>query len=242
MSLPMTEPAVTKTPRPRRSWRRIVLWTLPPLVLIGLPVTDVTSRQVVQRAFAERMQGQLHTPRRPTVHLDGTPFLTQLISGRFERVRLAADDATACHVRIAHAQVVLTGLRRQSGGVAVDSISGTGLFSYADLSAAVAPLRISAGGPGQVTVSGGLGPFGFTVAAAPRIDGSTLVIEPVSGSATTGFGPSFDGDLSGFPPARIQLRQIPAGVNMSLDPGADGLTFKFAGQHLALAAASCPGG
>jgi hypothetical protein len=174
-----------------------------------------------------------------------------LISGEFRRVRLEASDATACRVRIAHARVVLTGVRRQSGGVAVDSISGDGLLSYADLSAAVAPLRISAGGPGQVTVSGGLGPLGFTAAAAPRIDGSTLVVEPVSASATTGFGPSFGGDLSALPPIRIQLRQIPAGLNVSLDPGADGLAFTFGGQHLAftfggqhlaLPAMTCPGG
>jgi len=242
MSLPATEPGVAPAPPPRRSRRRIVLWTLLVLVVIAVPATDVTSRQVVQRAFAERMQGQLHTPQRPSVHLDGTPFLTQLISGEFQRVRLEASDATACHVRIAHARVVLTGVRRQSGGVAVDSISGDGLLSYADLSAAAAPLRISAGGPGQVTVSGGLGPFGFTAAAAPRLDGSTLVVQPVSASATSGFGPSFDGDLSALPPIRIQLRQIPTGLNVNLNPGADGLAFAFGGQHLALAAMSCPGG
>jgi hypothetical protein len=242
MSLPATEPGIVPALPPRRSRRRIVLWTVAVLVVIGLPVTDVTSRQVVQRAFADRMQSQLNTPQRPSVYLDGTPFLTQLISGEFQRVRLEARDVTACHARIAHARAVLTGVRRQSGGIAVDSISGDGLLSYADLSAAVAPLRISAGGPGQVTVSGGLGSFGFTAAAAPRIDGSTLVVEPVAASATTGFGPSLGGNLSALPPLRIQLRQIPAGLNLSLDPGADGLAFTFGGQHLALPAMTCPGG
>jgi hypothetical protein len=242
MAQPTTDPGVAEAPRgPRRSRRRIVLWSIPVAILIALPVSDVTARHVMQRVVADRMQNQLHTPHRPTVHLDGTPFLTQLISGRLSRVRIEMSDATACRVRITHAEAVLTGVRRAHGGAAVDSISGDGLLSYADLSAAVAPLRISAGAPGQVTVSGGLGPLGFTAAAAPRIDGSTLVVEPVSASASSGFGPSFDTDLSGMPPIRVQLRQIPAGLDVHLNPGADGLTFAFAGHDVALAAAGCPG-
>jgi hypothetical protein len=209
------------------------------LGLAAVPGADVASRQAMQRVMAQRMQDQLRTPQRPVVHLDGTPFLTQLISGRFRRVRLEMTEATACHVRIARADAVLTGVRRKSGGVAVDSISGGGLISYDDLSAAVAPLRISAGDtPGRVTVSGGFGPLGFTAAAAPRIDGSTLVVEPVSASATTGFGSSGSVDLSALPPIRVQLRQIPVGLALGLDPGPDGLAFTFDGHDLALAPAT----
>ncbi|HEX3612010.1 MAG TPA: DUF2993 domain-containing protein [Sporichthyaceae bacterium] len=238
---PGLAPAARKRWRPRRPRRRTLLVSGAALVLIGLPVADVTSRQVVQRLTADRMQDQLHTAARPSVHLDGTPFLTQLLSGRLSRLRVDVVGATACKVRITHVDAVLTGVRRKSGGVAVSSVSGDGLLSYDDLSAAVAPLRIAAGEPGQVTVSGGLGPFGFTAAAAPRIEGSTLVVSPVSASTTTGFGSSST-DLSGLPPMRIQLRQIPDGLAVSLDPRPDGLAFTFAGHDVSLAAAGCAGG
>jgi hypothetical protein len=238
----MTQPATESAAPPAGRWRprrKVVLSTVAVLGLAAVPATDVASRQATQRVMAQRMQDQLHTPQRPVVHLDGTPFLTQLISGRFRRVRLEITDATAGHVRISHAAAVLTGVRRESGGVAVDSISGSGLVSYDDLSAAVAPLRISAGGaPGQLMVSGGLGPLGFSAAGAPRIDGSTLVVDPVSASATNGFGSSGSVDLSALPPIRLELRQIPAGLAMAMDPGPDGLAFTFGGHDLVLPAAT----
>jgi hypothetical protein len=175
------------------------------------------------------------------VHLDGTPFLTQLVSGRLEQVRIKIADADACRLRIARVEAVLRGVRRAGGGARVSSVSGTGTLSWADLSAAVAPLRIGAGAPGQIVVSGGLGPMGFTAAAAARLEGSTLVVEPVSASASSGFGPGFSTGLSDLPPIRIQLRQIPAGLSVDLAPAADGLGFSFNGSDVAFAPTPCAG-
>ena len=239
---PDTATAPRRPWRPHRPRRRTVLVGGVALGVIALPAADVTSRQVMQRVVADRMQQQLHSAGRPDVHLDGTPFLTQLLSGRLSRLRVHLAGATACKVRITAADAVLTDVRRRSGRVAVSSVSGSGLLGYGDLSAAVAPLRIRAGGPGQLTVSGGLGPFGFSAAAAPRIEGSTLVVTPVSATAGSEFGSFGTADLSGIPPIRIQLRQIPDGLSVKLDPRVEGLAFTFDGRELSLPEAGCAAG
>jgi DUF2993 family protein len=224
--------------RPHGRLRRLILLGVLASV-VGLLGTDVIARQIVQRVAASRAQDAMSTPRRPSVHLDGTPFLTQLFRGRLERVRFDVRDASACGVRIGDAHATLRGVRQRSQGVAVDSVVGDGLLSYDELSRAVAPLRVSAGPPGQVRVSGGVGPFGFTASAAPRIEGDSLIVAPVSAAASPDGAPQFD--LSGFPPIRIQLRKIPVGLALNIEPAPDGLSFSFSGKDVVLDGPGCAG-
>lgn len=234
--------AVGPTERPGRRRRLpllIILGVL--LAAFGLFGTDVIARQVMQRVTAGRAQDAMGSPRRPSVHLDGRPFLTQLLRGHLEQVRVDLRDTSVCGVRIGHAHVTLRGVGHRSQGVAVGSVLGDGVFTYDDLSRAIAPLQVSAGPPGQVRVSGGLGPFAFTALAAPRIEGDSLVIAPVSAAASTQSGPHFDANLTGFPPIHIQLHKIPVGLTVNLDPAPDGLDFSFSGQDVLLDPPHCSG-
>lgn len=235
----------TATPRQRPRPRR----RLPPLIVLavllslpGLFATDVIGRQVMQRVAAGHVQEAMGMPRRPNVHLDGTPFLTQLLHGRFEQIRVELSDGAVCGVRIAHVHVTLRGVRGRSQGVAVDSVVGDGLLTYADLSRAISPLQVSAGPPGQVRVSGGLGPFGFAAFAAPRIDGDSLVIEPIAADASTPGDHPFDANLAGFPPIHVKLHQIPQGLAVRLDPTPDGLVLSFTGHDVLLDPPHCSAG
>jgi len=209
------------------------------VLVIAVIGGDVTARHVAQHLAADRMGETLRTTDRPSVHLDGTPFLTQLIRGRYERVRVQIEGAAACQVRIAHAQAVLHGVRRHAGGVRAEQVSGGGVLTYDDLSAAVAPLRVSAGPAGSVTVTGGLGALGFSAEAVPRLDGDTLVVASRSAAASADGVPMFAGSLTGFPPIRVQLRRIPTGLAVSVTPGPEGLAFSFTGHEVDLDDALC---
>jgi hypothetical protein len=226
-----------RTGPPRRLPLLIVLGVL--LSVLGLFGTDVIARQVMQRVAAGHAQEAMGMPRRPSVHLDGTPFLTQLLHGRFEQIRVELRDGSVCGVRIGHAHVTLRGVRRRSQGVAVDSMVGDGLLTYDDLSRAISPLRVSAGPPGQVQVSGGLGPFAFTALAAPRIEGDSLVIAPISADASTQGGHHFDANLAGFPPIHLRMRKLPQGLAVNLDPSPDGLVLAFTGHDVLLDPPHC---
>jgi hypothetical protein len=239
----VVEPPAAPAPRPRPAWRqrRFVLPGIAAGLVILLAGGDLTSRQVVQHVMASKMQDALETPQRPSVHLGGGPFLPQLIRGRFKSMSLDARDATACQVRIAHAHADLTGVRRSHGGAHAGSINGTGLLSYASISAAIAPMKVTGGDNGQLTISIGFTPLGLAATATmtPRIDGSTLVVDP--GTLTTSVlgAQSMDLPLGGLGPIRLQLRNIPDGLGVQINPRPDGLDFTFAGKDVQLVNIPC---
>jgi len=233
-------PASARAPRP--AWQRGVL----PVAIVGglllqAGAADLTSRQVVAHLMASKMQDALDTPKRPSVHLGGGPFLPQLLRGRFGSVSLDARDATACKVRITHAHADLRGVRRSHGGAHASAIDGTGLLGYDAISAAIAPMMISGGDNGQVTISIGFSPTGLAANATvtPRIEGSTLVVDPGTATASANGQQFFNTSLAGLGPIRLQLRTIPDGMNVALRPKADGLEFSFTGRDVQLDDTQC---
>jgi hypothetical protein len=41
-------------------------------------------------------------------------------------------------------------------------------------------------------------------------------------------------DVQNFPPIRVQLRQLPTGLNVTLNPTQQGLTFSFDGTNVTM--------
>jgi hypothetical protein len=236
----VVEPSAVPAPRRRR--RRAVL---PAAIAGGLVVLlvggDLTSRQVMQHVMAAKMQDTLDTPHRPSVHIGGGPFLPQLLRGRFGSLTLDATDATSCQVRIEHAHAVIHGMRRSHGGAHVNSIDGTGLLSYAAISAAIAPLKITGGDNGQITLSVGFSPLGLAATATmtPRIDGNTLVIDPGTMTTSVGGQQTMNLPLSGVGTIRLQLRNIPDGLGVQISPRPEGLDFTFSGKDVQLQDTPC---
>jgi hypothetical protein len=231
-------------PQARRAWwqlrRRTVLIGALLLTLVLVPIADVVARQVTERAVAGGMQRELQTQQRPDVSLGGTPFLTQLISRKLEKVTLDVQGATTCRMRMERMHTELRGLRRSGDTVQAESVRGEVLLSYADLNSTLAPLRLSSGGGDQVTISAGGSFLGASATGLPRIESGHLVIEPVNMTATFAGQQWLDGDLSSFPEMRIPLREIPQNLNVRLAPTAEGLRVTYDGNDVRIDTSSCP--
>lgn len=65
-------------------------------MLVGLPVgADRAGVAVAEQALAEALQRSAALPSRPEVDVRGVPFLTQALSGRYDRVDVVAHDVPA---------------------------------------------------------------------------------------------------------------------------------------------------
>jgi hypothetical protein len=134
-------------------------------------------------------------------------------------------------------------MRRSHGGAHVNSISGTGQLSYAAISAAIAPLKVTGGENGEITLSVGFSPLGLAATATltPRIEGSTLVIDPGTVTTSVNGQQTLDLPLRGLGPIHLQLREIPAGLGVQIQPRPDALDFTFSGSDVQLQDTPCQG-
>ncbi len=241
---PPAAPAPAVAPPRTRPWRRFrrrtVLLAALLIAVLLVPVADVVARQATEHAVASKMQKELATAERPDVSLGGTPFLTQLISRRLDSITLDVKGAKTCKMRMEHMHAEMTGVRRSGDQVRADSVRGKVLLSYTDLNAALAPLRLSGGSDGRVTISAGGSFLGASATGLPRIENGNLVIEAEGVTATLGGQTVLDGSLAALPEMRVPLREIPQNLTLNLTPNAEGLALTFDGADVRMDTASCP--
>src|SRR5262245_10138689 len=94
---------LTATQQPRRRKRRrgltVLLILLFVLVVIAL-VADRTAAYAAARTIADQAQQQMasqhiHTTEKPTVSVDGFPFLTQVAAGKYKKVVIHSKHLTS---------------------------------------------------------------------------------------------------------------------------------------------------
>lgn len=223
-------PKPTRPPWSRR--RKVATWTSGGLILavLGLVGLDRGAEIVVERVVAGKVKGCLQTPERPDVEISGFPLLPDLIRGRLDGMRMTAHDANAEGVRVSELHVEAHGVERQGSGGEIDSLRGSGRVTYDAMSEQAMGMTVSNGGDGSLKVSGGLGMFSGSATTTPRIENGELVLAPGEVS-TPLFG---DLDLGDFPEIRIPLRELPAGVDVDLNPTDSGLEFSFRGTDVRL--------
>jgi len=132
---------------------RIVLVVV--VVLGGLFVAaDRIAVSVVQHKAAQRAQITENLREKPKVSITGFPFLTQVMSGKLDDVKVSADDIAAGDgsqsLRIDSFHADLYGVRLSNGysRAVADSADGQAFITYADLSkAAPAGITVSYAGP-----------------------------------------------------------------------------------------------
>lgn len=151
-------------PQPeRRTGRRIVILIIVLLAILGLLFG-------LDRAAAYYTAGRLATklqadgfPVKPSVSVEGFPFLTQLLSHHLDGVRVTASKFPV-------GPVTATGVNVQASNITLDSgyqsgtiarVTGTGLITFASLAklpslAAVPGVKLSSAGPHLVKLSANL--------------------------------------------------------------------------------------
>lgn len=223
-------------------------WFVVALVLLGLLVAaDRVGEQVAERVLADQLQGELGT--RPTVEVEGFPFLTQALRGRYSDIRVSAGSVQRDGLRLQGFTSSLTGARvplsdAVGGDVAavpVEGLTASGVVSYDELEALSGDrgLQLSAD-PEGVRVSGSVRVLGRDVAAsavsAVRLDGSTIVVTAsrleVDGAPVSGpVGRALSGRLD----LRLPLPPLPYDVRLvSVRGGPDGVTVTGSARDLVL--------
>ncbi|MFF0469056.1 DUF2993 domain-containing protein [Micromonospora zamorensis] len=138
--------------RPRRRGRKLLIGLVVLLLVVAglLVVADRVAVGVAEREIAKRVSQEVTKQgaqaAEPDVKVFGTPFLTQVFDGRYQRisinlrdvqapvegdvVRLSVLDVDARNVRAS-----LDTLRTGQGDIVADTVNGTGTISYDSLAA-----------------------------------------------------------------------------------------------------------
>ncbi|MER5354723.1 DUF2993 domain-containing protein [Kitasatospora sp. NPDC002551] len=235
-----------------RGWLKA---TIGVVVLSGVLVgADRIAVGVAEDEAAEQILKSGRMSQKPDVSIEGFPFLTQVVSQKLDDVRISSDGLTVGEgkdeVALHAFQARLSGVE-VSGNMSsatVESGSGSGLITYADLARLLPPaselvpnvgrlslgggtrLSLSYGGPGKVKAS--LGPFPVGDAAV-HSQGDTVTVDgfKLSAMASLLAGVS-DQSLA---PISFTLSTLPAGLNLaSVTPREDGLQLAFEGKDLKL--------
>lgn len=167
---PATEVPTLSEPPPAGRVRRPVrglVWLLVVLVVLGaaLVIADRVGHARAQQAVADRITTELAangvdaTP--PEVVIDGTPFLNQVVSGRYERVTVSLREATTDEVALTRIRLTATGveaevgtLLSEEGTIMADRVAGSARMGY-EAAAGLANLEgleLSDGGDGLLGI------------------------------------------------------------------------------------------
>jgi len=168
---------IMRRPRPRRRGRRYVVALV--IIIVVLVVLDFAARLAAENVMASKIeqQGLQH---KPSVTIDGFPFLTQVASRHFDQVHLTAADQTEGPVTITSINATARNIKLNSYAFSsgtIGSLSGTAVISFSSLgntlTQQVGPLASVLNGAGLALT-----------AAGPHEVKATLNLLVTSGSAT----------------------------------------------------------
>jgi hypothetical protein len=167
-----------QAPRRRRGGclRSLVIGVV--VIVILLVAADFVAKAVAQNVAASQIQKQ-GFPKKPSVTIEGFPFLTQVASHDLHQVRLSASDVPEGPVEITAVNAVANNIHLNSGfnSGTIGQVSGTVLISFGSLSSTVTK---ELGPAGQLVASSGL----HLSAAGPDEVKASVDLVVASGSAT----------------------------------------------------------
>nr|WP_309238608.1 DUF2993 domain-containing protein [Actinoplanes aureus] len=149
---------VYETERPRRRRGRALLTVvlvLLVLLLAGLFALDRFGASYAERVLAQRVSeevaNQKSTSGEPEVTIAGVPFLTQVLAGEYQEIRIGLPDFAAptgtgetvrmplLDIRAQDVNAPLDTLRSGQGDVVAGTVTGVGTVDYAQLAELVGP-------------------------------------------------------------------------------------------------------
>lgn len=140
------------SPRPRRRWGRRLLATLIVLLIIIGIVLVVLDRfgasyaeRVIGDRVAEQVADQKATSDKPDVTVEGVPFLTQVLAGKYQEIKIelrnfsgpAGNGKTIkmplLDIRAQDVRASLDTLRSRQGNIVATTVTGAGTIDYPQL-------------------------------------------------------------------------------------------------------------
>jgi hypothetical protein len=199
------------------------------LVLVVLAVVlDRVGVRVAQRVVAERMRSSAHLTATPTVTIDGFPFLTQALSGSYERIQVTANDLSRGGVHITTLRAEALGASVPLGDVLsgnvkeipVTGLTGTALVTYADLArfSGLVGVTITPLADG-VEVTGRLSVLGMgvraTAVSSVSLKGRYIVVTARSLRVLGQSSPAVLNALGGRLDLRVPVGSLPYGLQLT---------------------------
>jgi hypothetical protein len=236
------EPQDTGSPQPRRPRRRrpvrrtvisvFIILVVAVLLLIG----DRVGNLVAENDMADQFTSN-GFPVKPSVNIEGFPFLTQVVMRDFRRVDISASNIPAGPVTITSLHATLKGMHLSSSfnSATIDSITATAFVSFGSLTTAgglgaVAGVVATQVGPDKLKVTATvLGQsIGSEEAVIKQTGPQQITVQVLDGGGLGGILGSTLGSFSTF------SFKLPAGVPPSLR--ITGLTLNPTGLTLSAAA------
>ncbi|MEU4397948.1 LmeA family phospholipid-binding protein [Micromonospora orduensis] len=226
--------------RPRRRGRKLLVGLVVLLLVVAglLVVADRVAVGVAEREIAKRVSQEVTKQgaqsAAPEVQVGGTPFLTQVLDGRYERITIKLRDVQASvegdavrlpvlDVDARNVRASLDTLRSGQGDVVADTVNGTGTISYDSLAALLDRPGLTLGEQGgKLAVTAPVDILGqkFTVA------GTADVTVAENGKVALRFNNLDAEGLPNLPLARAVLNNYAKGI--SIDVPLPDLPFQLA--------------
>ncbi|MEU9077798.1 DUF2993 domain-containing protein [Kitasatospora sp. NPDC004745] len=237
-----------------RGWLKA---TIGLVVVSGLLVAaDRIAVGVAEDEAADQLVSSGRMSQRPDVSIEGVPFLTQALSMKLDDVRISSDGLTvgdggrrvALHAFTAKLSGVKVGDSMKSA--TVDSGTGSGLITYADLAQLLPPasqlmhgaklpigggsrLTLAYAGPGKIKAS--LGPVEVGEGSVHNT-GNTVTADGFQLSPLAGMFAGVTNQK--LEPMSFTLDSLPAGLKLAGQDGAtplpEGLRLSFEGKDVQL--------
>jgi hypothetical protein len=210
---PQAGPGRGPAPRRRRRGRGwIVLAVALAVLAVLFVIADQVAKAYAQNMIASKIQSSAGLSSKPSVTIEGFPFLTQLAARDLRTVDISASNVQENKLDITSIKATATGVHINSGfsSATVDHISGTAFISFASLESAagVQGATITAdpsAGPNAVNV--GVGPFTATGQVTQTSPSQiTVKMDSLGGIASSLIG--------SLPDYVIQVPKLPAGLQV----------------------------
>jgi hypothetical protein len=233
---------VMRSPRPgRRRARRWVIAFV--IIVVVLVVLDFAARVAAENVMASKIQQQ-GLQHKPSVTIDGFPFLTQLASKNFQQVNLTAADQTEGPVTVTSINATAHNIKLNSYAFSsgtIGSLSGTALISFSSLANTLtqevgplgsllhgAGLDLTAAGPGEVkatmnlVVTSGSATWRVTQLSGNRLD--------IRLAGSSGLPSSLLGSIQDI---TVQIPKLPLGLTIdSVQVTAAGVVGRISGSNV----------
>ena len=228
-------------PPPRRRRRR--RWPLITLIVIVviLVVGDRAANAYTENQMASQIQSSLGLSGKPSVTIQGFPFLTQVAARDFRTVNVNASNETITAssagsglLEIASLTATLHGMHIHGlNSATIDQFSASALVTFTALGnvgGIPQGITLSADGPNQIKANISIGPLSDSAVAQVTQTGSNQINVKVVDAG--GIPVSLLGNLANF---SFSIPKLPAGVTIqSISVTQQGLRITAAGQNTTL--------
>jgi hypothetical protein len=225
--------------RRRRHPLRVVIIVL--IILIGLLVAaDFAARAYAENKTASEIKQQ-GFPKKPSVDIEGFPFLTQVVAKDFKDIQISSSNIPEGPLDIASIDATLKNVHINgafSGGT-IDSLNGTATITFTALANAMTAeagplgqlagtgLTLTADGPDKVKATLSVAVLSGTAIWRVTRSGGYIVVQLVS---TGGLPSSLLNPVSDI---KVRLPTLPLGLTIqSISVNSSGLTGTLTGQDV----------